>query len=240
VPGVEVYETERTLRVATRVPSPLFNPVLRITAAAGEEPEAVEEAQAWFRRRGIPWSWYVGPATGPGDLAAELERRGFPKVTEPPGMAAPIAGLDELDRGADVSLARVSDERDVGAWFDVFAAAFGLSRPAAKAFQDLLLAAGLDDSAPVRHYMALDRGGVVATGSLVPAAGVAGLYNIATRTDRRGRGIGRAMTHALMVEGAALGYEVAILWSTAAGLPVYRRLGFAERVRIPTYLGIDG
>ena len=35
----------------------------------------------------------------------------------------------------------------------------------------------------------------------------------------------------------SLGYHVAILWSTAAGLPVYRRLGFVERVRVPTYLG---
>jgi hypothetical protein len=41
----------------------------------------------------------------------------------------------------------------------------------------------------------------------------------------------------LMREAAAMGYRVAILWSTAAGLPVYRRLGFQERVRVPTYLG---
>jgi hypothetical protein len=45
------------------------------------------------------------------------------------------------------------------------------------------------------------------------------------------------MTFTLMREASELGYRSAILWSTAAGLPVYRRLGFKERIRVPTYLG---
>ena len=89
----------------------------------------------------------------------------------------------------------------------------------------------------MRNYIGYVGAEPVATGSLVPAAGVGGIYNIATRAGKRGRGIGRAMTWTLMREAAALGYEVAVLWSTAAGLPVYRRLGFKERVRVPTYLG---
>jgi ribosomal protein S18 acetylase RimI-like enzyme len=125
----------------------------------------------------------------------------------------------------------------VDAWFTVFAPAFELSRAASSAFRDLILAGGLDDSAPMRNYIGYVGREAVATGSLVPAAGVGGIYNIATRSNRRGRGIGRAMTWTLMCEAAAMGYSAAILWSTAAGLPVYRRLGFEERIRVPTYLG---
>jgi GNAT superfamily N-acetyltransferase len=237
VPGVEVVDDHRSLRVATGVPSPLFNPVLRATVAPDEVAELVDEAREWYRRRRLPWSWYVGPASGPGAVAPELERRGFAKVTEPPGMAATLADLDALDRGASVTVARVGDAAMVDAWFGVFAPAFELSRAASSAFRDLILAGGLDDGAPMRNYLAFEKGEPVATGSLVPAAGVGGIYNIATRASRRGRGIGRAITWALMREAAELGYEVAILWSTVAGLPVYRRLGFEERVRVPTYLG---
>jgi GNAT superfamily N-acetyltransferase len=89
----------------------------------------------------------------------------------------------------------------------------------------------------MRNFVAYIGSDAVATGSLVPAAGVGGIYNIATRADRRGRGIGRAITWSLMREARDLGYRVVVLWSTAAGLPVYRRLGFKERVRVPTYLG---
>jgi GNAT superfamily N-acetyltransferase len=237
VPGVEVVDDERTLRVATGVPSPLFNPVLRATVPQQDVKALVDEAREWYRRRRLPWSWYAGPASGPGKVMPELERRGFAKVTEPPGMAAALSTLDELDPGFPVMVKHVTDRDMVDAWFSVFAPAFELSRAAASAFRDLIVAGGLDESAPMRNYIAYVGPEPVATGSLVPAAGVGGIYNIATRANRRGRGIGRAITWSLMREAAAMGYHVAILWSTAAGLPVYRRLGFVERVRVPTYLG---
>lgn len=237
VPGVEVVDDERSLRVATGVPSPLFNPVLRANVEATDVPALVDDAREWYRRRRLPWSWYVGPASGPGEITRELERRGFAKVTEPPGMAADLARVDELDPGVPVVVERVGDRRAIDEWFSVFAPAFELSRAAASAFRDLIVASGFDDSAPMRNYVAYLGSEPVATGSLVAAAGVGGIYNIATRADRRGRGIGRAITWSLMREAAALGYHAAILWSTAAGLPVYRRLGFQERVRVPTYLG---
>ena len=152
-------------------------------------------------------------------------------------MAADLATLDELEAGAPVRIERVSQRRQIESWFAVFAPAFELSRSAATAFRDLILAGGLGDDAPMLNYVAYEQRTPVATGSLVPAAGVGGIYNVATRADRRGRGIGRAITYALMREAAELGYRTAVLWSTAAGLPVYRRLGFVERVRVPTYLG---
>src|SRR5207247_986250 len=124
VSGVEVVDDSRSLRVATGVPSPLFNPVLRATVAPEDVAGLVDEAREWYRVRRLPWSWYVGPASGPGNIAAELERRGFAKVTEPPGMAATLTDLDALDRGASVTVERVTDTAMVDAWFGVFAPAF--------------------------------------------------------------------------------------------------------------------
>src|SRR3954449_11444681 len=127
VPGVEVVDDERSLRVATGVPSPLFNPVLRATVEPDEVPELVDEAREWYRVRRLPWSWYAGPASGPGPIVPELERRGFAKVTEPPGMAADLSTIDELDPGFPVVVERVTDEATVDAWFSVFAPSFELS-----------------------------------------------------------------------------------------------------------------
>jgi GNAT superfamily N-acetyltransferase len=214
--------------------------VLRANIDAAAIPDLIEESRAWYRARRVPWSWYVGPASQPASLGRELERRGFAKVTEPPGMAADLDTLDRLDPGAAVTITRVSDRRAVDAWFAVFAPAFELSKAASSAFRDLIVDGGLGDDAPMRNFLAFEGREPVATGSLVPAAGVGGIYNIATRADRRGRGIGRAITYALMMEAASMGYRAAILWSTAAGMPVYRRLGFQERVRVPTYLGPGG
>src|SRR3954469_18764660 len=123
VEGVEVVDDGRSLRVATGVPSPLFNPVLRATVAPDEVRDLIDEAREWYRRRRLPWSWYVGPASGPGNIARELERRGFAKVTEPPGMAADLTGVEELDPGVPLVVERVSDRSGVDAWFTVFAPA---------------------------------------------------------------------------------------------------------------------
>src|SRR3954452_15544659 len=109
VAGVEVVDDARSLRVATGVPSPLFNPVLRATVADDEVPELVDEAREWYRRRRLPWSWYAGPASGPGAIVPELERRGFAKVTEPPGMSPTLAGVAELDPRVPPGVERVAD-----------------------------------------------------------------------------------------------------------------------------------
>lgn len=237
---VEVEDGARTLRVWTGVPAPLFNSVLRIDVDEAGAEAAIDEAAAWFRARGGPWSWYVGPASRPAGLARLLERRGFTRATDPPGMAAGLGDLDELEAGAQVDVQRVDDRASLKAWFDVFAPSFDLSRPASRAFQDLLLEAGFDADAPMHHLVAFEGRTPVATASVVPAAGVGGIYNVATRADRRGRGIGRAMTLAAMRDVAGMGYETAILWSTPAGMPVYRKLGFVEHCRVPTYLAPGG
>ena len=238
--GVEVEDDARTLRVWTGVPAPLFNAVLRLDADEGTVDEAIDEAFAWFGARGGPWSWYVGPASSPPGLLAALERRGFARATDPPGMAAGLEGVAELTPGADVEVVRVEDRASLKAWFDVFAPSFDLSRPAGRAFHDLLLTAGFADDAPMHHLVAFEGRRPVATASVVPAAGVGGIYNVATRADRRGRGIGRAITLAAMRAVAELGLDTAILWSTPAGMPVYRRLGFVEHCRVPTYLAPAG
>lgn len=237
---VEVDAGARMLRVWTGVPAPLFNSVLWLDVDDDGVEAAIDEAAAWFRARRGPWSWYVGPASRPAGLGGILERRGFARATDPPGMAAPLEGIGDLDPGAPVELVRVTDRETLNAWFEVFAPSFDLSRPAARAFHDLLIEAGFGDGGPMHHLVAFEGGRPVATASVLPAAGVGGIYNVATRADRRGRGIGRAITLAAMRDVAARGFDIAILWSTPAGLPVYRRLGFVEQCRVPTYLAPAG
>jgi ribosomal protein S18 acetylase RimI-like enzyme len=42
----------------------------------------------------------------------------------------------------------------------------------------------------------------------------------------RGRGLGKALTHAAMQTAQSAGYSTAILFATASGYPLYQRLGF--------------
>src|SRR3954451_8255742 len=99
-----------------------------------------------------------------------------------------------LDPREALVVDHVSDRATVHAWFSVFGPAFELSRAAASAFRDLILAGGLGESAPMRNYIGYVGSEPVATGSLVPAAGVGRIYQIRTPPSRPGGGIRRALT----------------------------------------------
>ena len=78
-------------------------------------------------------------------------------------------------------------------------------------------------------------GVAVAAAALFVGAGVAGIYNVCTVPEARGRGIAGAVTAAALDEGAARGCRLAVLGSSEMGYPVYRRLGFRDVSRLRSY-----
>ena len=79
----------------------------------------------------------------------------------------------------------------------------------------------------------------VAAAALFVGAGVAGIYNVCTVPEARGRGIAGAVTAAALDEGAARGCRLAVLGSSEMGYPVYRRLGFRDVSRLRSYALAD-
>ena len=75
----------------------------------------------------------------------------------------------------------------------------------------------------------------MAAAALFLGAGVAGIYNVCTVPEARGRGIGGAVTGAALREAASRGLRLAVLGSSEMGYPVYRRLGFHDVSRLRSY-----
>jgi ribosomal protein S18 acetylase RimI-like enzyme len=66
---------------------------------------------------------------------------------------------------------------------------------------------------------------------------VAGIYGVSTLPEARGRGFGAAITLQALLEARKAGERYAVLFASALGAPVYRKLGLHETpCRIGRYL----
>lgn len=64
----------------------------------------------------------------------------------------------------------------------------------------------------------------------------AGLYNVEVADHWQRRGVGTAMTRAVLEEACKLGYHVGVVGPTRESRSMYKRLGFVlHRQALPTY-----
>ena len=229
-PGAELYEGEDFLRVITGASEALFNGAFRARLVPDAVDGPIDETLARVASRRVPMFWWVGPSTRPADLGTHLERHGFTHAGNSPAMAVELRALpEEPSRIPGLAVAPVGDLEELRRWARV--AAIGTGFP--ERFQDELVAlevgVGLEPRGNLySRYVAYQNSEAVGTSALLLHAGVAGIFAVATIPRARGRGIGKALTLAPLLEARRRGYRVGTLQASPMGFPVYRRLGFRE------------
>jgi ribosomal protein S18 acetylase RimI-like enzyme len=177
--------------------------------------------------------WVTGPSSQPSDLGPRLQARGFVQEDRPGmgaedlGMAVDLLALNEsLPAPADLTIQPVQDEAGAEQWAEVARQGFGLAPEVSDGW--LRLNATLPPHGPLRHFLGLVQGEPVATSSLLPGGGVAGIYNVSTTPALRRQGIGTALVLEALRAARAMGYRVGVLMAAPMDVSVYRRIGFTE------------
>ena len=223
-------------RSITDSPLSLLNSVMNARLAAEQADAAISMIQADGRAHRVPILWWITPSTRPADLGKRLQDCGFAVDDNGPGMAVDLGDLGELPpppAGFSIRLA----EGDLAwrEWCIAMGWGFGGS-PADERFIDSwhrFLSQSASET--VRAYTGWLDDKTVATSLLFLAAGVAGIYCVATVPEARRRGIGAHMTQYPLIYARSQGYGVGILQSSPMGLGVYSSLGFREYCRIVSY-----
>ncbi|MGW9348943.1 GNAT family N-acetyltransferase [Nocardiopsis flavescens] len=164
-------------------------------------------------------------------LRAAAGRAGLEFAFPGTGMAADLAPLPE-PRHPELEFVRVSTGDHLRAYADLNSLAYGFAPGDGRD--------GLLGSALWRHvvhaYLGLRDGVPVTCAGVVEARGRLFVVLVATAPEWQRRGYGEAVTRKALHEGArATGITRAVLHATAAGAPMYPRIGFEPNSPIHFY-----
>jgi hypothetical protein len=125
LPGGELEDGDRMLRITTGLPSAMHNAVARARLNPDDVEPAVEEVSAWYRRRNARFFWWTGPQSSPHDLDDRLAAAGLREVDrDSPGMAMALEAIDESAAyPPGVSVKEAHGEAALGEWARLFGAA---------------------------------------------------------------------------------------------------------------------
>ncbi len=189
-----------------------------------------------FHARGLHWSFWLCE-----DRIDLLQRRrfrslfieyGFRQINHPPGMYAgallpPARMLPAID------CRKVTDEATRRAFADISSITFDIPASISRCVYGYERAWQGDFTGFVGYVGETP----VATVATVVAAGAVGIYSLGTLPGYRRRGYGEALMRAALARAyRETGIERTILQSTAAGLSLYRRMGYRSVTSYVVYL----
>lgn len=234
--GAEERDDEQIHWIIGNSPIDYHNAVVRFSATPANAEAAVVASLHCMQRHQVPGTWHVGPTMASPNLAELLVQHGFTYGGDDIGMAVDLAQLPtSVSTPAGFQIQPVRDQADLAVWVATLAQGFGEGPVEAEWVGAMYQRIGLAQRDTWQHYIGYLHEQPVATASLYLAAGAAGIYFVMTIPAAQRQGIGAAITLAPLVEARAMGYATGVLGASAAGFPVYQRLGFREYCRIGIY-----
>ncbi|MFC5177850.1 GNAT family N-acetyltransferase [Nocardioides taihuensis] len=214
------------------VPFPLFNGITGARFAPGQETDRARAVLERYVARGLPALWWTTPSTSSPALERVLVEHGWTRE-DVPGMHLPVAALVDRPPLPGVGLTTVDLTRSPEPFVSTMLAGFGMPPELAGDFGAVF--GHLDPDRCVNVVATVD-GEPAATATGWRQAGTIGVYNVATVTDHRGRGLGSAITAAVVAIGRERGDTDAVLHASEMGRPVYERMGFAAVCTVPQFV----
>ncbi len=188
------------------------------------------EVVAPYLERGLPFLWWTTPSGHADELRPVLTELGLQELAVPGMYLEPAGPLDPvLSEGIEVR--QVAGE-EMGESVDVMLAGFEMPEFMREPFHGMTALVGAVEMIQVTAWL---NGRAVGCGSAWMTADTVGLYNITTLPSARRRGVGRAVTAALVNAAMERGATRAILHTSEEGFPVYQRLGFETVCQVPQF-----
>lgn len=217
------------------VPFPLFNAIVGARFAPGTEAGRASAVVERYVGRALPFLWWTTPSTSSPALEEALAAAGMQRE-DVPGMHVDLGDPQRPvapPAPAGVELVPVDLTTTPEPFVATMLEGFGMPAELTDSFHQAL---GELPGERMVNVVAVVDGEPAATATGWFSGAVVGIYNVATVERFRGRGVGAAVTAAVMDAGRERGAAEAVLHATEAGRPVYERLGFVEVCTVPQFV----
>ncbi|MGE0010165.1 MAG: GNAT family N-acetyltransferase [Candidatus Babeliales bacterium] len=175
----------------------------------------------------LPFTWATNPADK--KTHALLAAHGFTLINTFPAMSVSLTDFTCSPCDNDISIQELTlADPELIEWASILVSSFsnfGHTKHVLKmlhTFQEQL------GSKTYTIFLARYNGEPAAAGLVVIHGEIASLHKIGTRPEFRHKGLGYAVTQALLVHAKNRGCKQALLIASPLGRPVYERLGFRE------------
>jgi hypothetical protein len=232
--GGAVLDEDGLLLFAGNHPLPvLVNAALR-TGADADAASVLRRAEAFFaaRRRGYT---VLVRAHADDDLAAAAAAAGLHAAGNSPAMVLERR-LADADPPPGIVLRRVESDADAAAFGVLMGVAYGTYGMPAECGPALVGRRVVLEAPHIAAFVALRGGAAVAGAMVIVTHGVAGVYWVGTAPEARGQGLAELSTRAAGNAGFDLGARIAALQASVMGEPIYRRMGYFEVTRYPSFV----
>lgn len=219
---------------STGLQVPLLNLALGFNfPAAAADADIAAEIQAvrgFFKERGTPWLWWIGPTASPANVEEYLQQQGIAAPGKLPAMIAPPAAPPTppvIDPAIQVW--RAGTLQDLAAASQIRHRAFRFPPGEARHYFEEMAPDWLADDSPARLFLAGERPDApAAIGAVIMGAGVPGIYLMATAPDHTRRGLGKALLAHLLrhIRSAHRASPMIVLTASRYGFPLYAQFGF--------------
>lgn len=189
--------------------------------------KAAAESQKRADTRRVRATWWVSPSAIKNRLGQHLEAHGYTDVGGPPSMAVDLWELKtDGEFPSGLTIKRVETATMLADWVEVIVTGYPTPEFCRKPMTEGILNYGLGAERAMRLYLGYLNNRPVTASLGMLAGGVAGIYCVATLEEARGRGLGREITLAPLLQARNEGYRIGILQSSEMGYGVYSRIGF--------------
>lgn len=221
-----VFEPDVTV-VRSEIPDDTFNYVLFAKFSENNVRNRAAHVISLYRKRHLPFSWWIGEADTPPELVKALMKEGMTFKEENVGMYLECDSFQAQTHISSLKFKRVLNLKELQDFCKIIVEIGGTPQAFDLIYSKLPQVLYAERAAFEMHIGYIDQLPVV-TGVLVLDANVAGIYYVATIPSQRKKGYGTAMMEHLINRAKTEGYHIAVLQASHEGKALYERLGFKK------------